>query len=500
MMAAEKILELRPNQAKDFLLKPESYCSVDLPNYFVFEDLLRKVAKYLNGRNIADLYNSETNPRDCEGVNHLLLSNKDGKHAWRPFELIHPVLYCHFVDVITTSENWESIINRFKEFADQDSVLCMSIPVQSVSKEKDREAQIFKWWTEIEQKSLEFALEYEITVNTDITDCYSQIYTHSIAWALHDRDNAKKNRKDMGLVGNVIDYIIGAMRNGQTNGIPQGSVLMDFVAEMVLGYADILLAERLQTSGLIARKDYRILRYRDDYRIFTHSRYDAEKILKALTEVLIGLGLKVNSAKTFISDEVIRASIKQDKLGWLLRKQTDSNLQKHLLIIHDHARLYPNSGSLLRGLSDVRQRLDEVKECDNAMVLISIVADIAFNNPRTYPICAAILSRLMRFLSKHQQKNVLEKIVRKFSRIPNTGYLEIWIQRIALPLEVSLELKEPLCDIAAGNKKGSLWNNQWIGSKVLRSLMRTSILDKQALEDAEPIIPADEVELFLGTY
>ncbi|RLC26270.1 MAG: reverse transcriptase [Deltaproteobacteria bacterium] len=500
MMAAKEILELRPDQAKDFLLRPKSYCSVDLPNYFVFEDILRKAAKYLNGRNIADLYHSESNPRDCEGVNHLLLSNKDGKHAWRPFELIHPALYCHFVDVITTSENWESIISRFKEFANQDSVLCTSIPLQSVSETKDRETQILSWWTKIEQKSLELALEYEVIAHTDITDCYGQIYTHSIAWALHGRDKAKKNTKDMGLVGNVIDRIIEAMRNGQTNGIPQGSVLMDFVAEMVLGYADILLARKLQSPRLIAKKDYRILRYRDDYRVFTHSKYDAEKILKALTEVLIELGLKVNSAKTFISDEVIRASIKQDKLGWLLRKQTDGTLQKHLLIIHDHARLYPNSGSLLRGLSDVRQRLDNVKECNNAMVLISIVADIAFNNPRTYPICAAILSRLMRFLSSNQQKSALEKIVRKFSRIPNTGYLEIWIQRIALPLGVSLELKEPLCDIAAGNKKDSLWNNQWIGSKVLCSLMRTSIVDKQALKDAEPIIPADEVELFLGTY
>ena len=36
------------------------------------------------------------------------------------------------------------------------------------------------------------------------------------------------------------------MSYGQTNGIPQGTILMDFIAEMVLGYADYLLTERLK--------------------------------------------------------------------------------------------------------------------------------------------------------------------------------------------------------------------------------------------------------------
>ena len=35
------------------------------------------------------------------------------------------------------------------------------------------------------------------------------------------------------------------MRYGQTNGIPQGSVLMDFISEMVLGYIDKLLEEKI---------------------------------------------------------------------------------------------------------------------------------------------------------------------------------------------------------------------------------------------------------------
>ena len=58
------------------------------------------------------------------------------------------------------------------------------------------------------------------------------------------------------------------MNYGQTNGIPQGSVLTDFIAEIVLGYIDSKLSERIRKE--IGSINYKIIRYRDDYRIFTN--------------------------------------------------------------------------------------------------------------------------------------------------------------------------------------------------------------------------------------
>ena len=101
---------------------------------------------------------------------------------------------------------------------------------------------------------------------------------------------------------------------------------MDFIAEMVLAYADAELTDKLKD------KDYQILRYRDDYRIFVHNQQDGAFILKCLTEVMHDLGLKLNPGKTYISNEVIRSSIKDDKLGWLFRRQGDrTTLQKHFV-------------------------------------------------------------------------------------------------------------------------------------------------------------------------
>src|SRR5213079_308164 len=142
-------------------------------------------------------------------------------------------------------------------------------------------AQILHWWQGIEQGAIELALDYAYVLHADITDCYMAIYTHSVAWALHGKATAKANRTDMMLIGNLIDAHIQDIRHGQTNGIPQGSVLMDLVSEMVLGYADLSLSERLIKDGIT---DYLVLRYRDDYRIFVNNPQIGDMVLKALTE------------------------------------------------------------------------------------------------------------------------------------------------------------------------------------------------------------------------
>jgi hypothetical protein len=57
------------------------------------------------------------------------------------------------------------------------------------------------------------------------------------------------------------------MSYGETNGIPWGSNLMDFIVEIVLDYADLILSEELKKFNL---KNYNILRYRYDYKMLSN--------------------------------------------------------------------------------------------------------------------------------------------------------------------------------------------------------------------------------------
>ena len=104
------------------------------------------------------------------------------------------------------------------------------------------------------------------------------------------------------------------MNYNQTNGIPQGSVITDFIAEMILGYADLLLSEKLSTMEI---DDYKIIRFRDDYRIYTNDEKYLTIILKALTEVLLNLNMKLNEKKTKITSDIIANSMKEDKYKYL---------------------------------------------------------------------------------------------------------------------------------------------------------------------------------------
>ncbi|MEA3365796.1 MAG: reverse transcriptase, partial [Candidatus Hydrogenedentes bacterium] len=175
--------------------------------------------------------------------------------------------------------------------------------------------------------------------------------------------------------------------------------------------------------------DYFILRYRDDYRIFVNNPRDGDTILKCLTLVMIDLGLKLNASKTRSTNLVIRESIKPDKFAWINKKQADTNLEKHALMIYGHSLEFPNSGSVSRALDHYYRRLMRYKGNDkDPLPLISIIVDIAYRNPRTYPICAAILSKLLSFVrSEREKKAVVQKIVTRFSQIPNTGHMEIWL-------------------------------------------------------------------------
>ena len=125
--------------------------------------------------------------------------------------------------------------------------------------------QISNWWDRFGQHSIELSLEYRYMLCADIADCYPSIYTHSIAWALHDREVAKRsaqgdeNAKALTKLGDSIDKCIREMQCGETLGIPQGSEVFDFIAEIVLAYADSQLKRHWKRKKLKVFGSYDIV-------------------------------------------------------------------------------------------------------------------------------------------------------------------------------------------------------------------------------------------------
>ena len=491
----EDLLSLDYKQAKVFFLQANSYTNIDLPPYYNFQKLLNEINTFFenNGN-----FKSFINPNDLkatENVNYKLYSNKDNNLSWRKLEFINPVLYVYLVDVITKKDNWSKIRKLFKQFQRNKKISCVSIPVKSLSRKSDKAEQVSNWWKSIEQKSIELALDYEYLFETDISDCYGSIYTHSIAWAIETKIVAKSNKENV-LLGNQVDSAIQNMQYGQTNGIPQGSVLMDFIAEIVLGYVDEQLTKCIKQENI---SNYHIIRYRDDYRIFVNNPNDGTKILKLLSENLIEIGMRLNNAKTKDSADVITSSIKADKIERYLLPTTKNPAQQYLITIRELAKKYPNSGSLKRQLSlfykYADRRRNYIKEVD-IPVLASIITDILFNNPAVYPIGFAILSLILnRTGNVALKKKIIKSIYKKFKKKPNTGYMQIWFKRMIMDGYSEIKFSEKLCN--QNLKNSDLWDINWISSKDLKNIVKLNpVFDKSNYSLLDFVIRQKEFDLF----
>jgi hypothetical protein len=504
------IIDLSNNEAKEFFLKEENYFSVELPEYFTFQYLLENLDKELLNKELNKDLGTAIKVRDLDDANYKILNNKDGKLSWRPFQLIHPAIYVNLVHNITEEDNWKTIVNRFKLFSENPNIECHSLPVTENSEKSDKENQIYEWWQNVEQRSILMALEYNHVLHLDITDCYGALYTHSIVWALHEKEEAKKpeNRNKEEFIGNVIDWRIQDMSNGQTNGIPQGSVLMDFIAEIVLGYGDLLLTERLNEKGIT---DYKIIRYRDDYRIFTKNEQLSSLIAKELSEVLSSLNFKVNNGKTVSNNDLVLGAIKPDKLHWIYNKRKTENIQKWLLQIYILGEKFPNSGTLYKEvkvfLDWLKKREDSVIENDteeknviyHSDVLISILINLAYNNPRLYPLVTGSISYLItKIIDVEYQKDIIYKIHDKFKQLPNTNYLDVWLQRLTLKIDVDIIYTGKLCEKVIDNS-ASVWNSDWLNPKIKKLIENAPIIDSGKINDLQISFSKAEINQ-LGEY
>ncbi len=491
----KRLVELTNEEAKQHFLKGSSYFNGDMPSYISFEPILTDVDALLNGKSYT-AFKSASNPNDFPNVNYNFIANKDGRFAWRPLELMHPVIYVSLVNAICEPSNWEFIIRRMREF-EGGAVDCCSAPVMSLDNQSDVATQVRSWWQSVEQQALIYSLEFSHVLHTDVTDCYGSLYTHSIPWALHGMETAKENKGKKSLLGNKVDSHIQASRYGQTNGISQGSVLMDFVAEIVLGFVD----EQINVA-LGKADDFRVLRYRDDYRIFANSDERAEKILKVISDRLWSVGMKLGASKTFMSKNVVEGSIKPDKLAGIdlqdLGEANAKTIQKQLLRLHAFGRRFPNSGALRRLVGEFHTNLSkQADQPDELEVQVAIATDIAVVSPATFPAVAGILSHLISLTPAEEKVQLWTKVRKKMARVPYNGYLEIWLQRVTQPSTVGIVFlsDEPICKIVNGDP-WNLWGNDWISSNDLKAALDVSKIVVSSAADVQEVVAPEEIELF----
>jgi hypothetical protein len=219
----------------------------------------------------------------------------------RTFGIIHPKIHSDISYII--ANNWSTVVNSI--YNDENQVYSYSFPFPLDSKKpgkigKKRSGRmIYEWIEMVENDVASIAFQYEHLIKTDIKNFYPSIYTHSIPWALHGKDNIKNDknkRNNYHLFGNRLDKLFQNANDGCTNGIPIGPVVSDLIAEIVLSGVDKKLTSLLVNDKI--QDKVTVVRFKDDYRIIAKSQSIGHSAIKNLQSALKEYYLELNEQKT----------------------------------------------------------------------------------------------------------------------------------------------------------------------------------------------------------
>ena len=184
-------------------------------------------------------------------------------------------------------------------------------------------SNIYKFYESYEYHRCE--KKYNKLFKFDISKCFDSIYTHSLAWALLNKEIVKDN---LGLsketFGGQFDILMQNLNHGETNGIIIGPEFSRIFAELILQKIDFDVMHYLQDNrdGLKFKTDYKIFRYVDDYFVFYDDEETRERILDAYRHHLMEYKLYINESKyAFFEKPIITGiTIAKQKISDLLNK------------------------------------------------------------------------------------------------------------------------------------------------------------------------------------
>lgn len=266
-----------------------------LPPCFKVKNLKLKKSEYYKVKT----QNSRVNyPIDISDL--ITVSFPKSQLTDRTFGIIHPKIY-HDI-VWNLRKEWKQIIKHL--FHKDISIYSYSFPIPVTSKYESELGDlrsgrmIYEFIEMAESHLVAEAHKFKYIVKTDIKNFYPSIYTHSISWALHGKDNARKDRNKFTLLGSKLDKLFQSANDSCTNGLPIGPAVSDLVAEIILAATDREASKELKGKNI----SFIGVRFKDDYRFLCNSKTDAELIIKVLQDQMRHFNLNLNEGKSDIRE------------------------------------------------------------------------------------------------------------------------------------------------------------------------------------------------------
>lgn len=208
-------------------------------------------------------------------------------NARRKFSIPNPYHYVKAIEcIVNNSSDIFKILNK--------SNISLSTPIEGKINDDQpycrKTASISETRKEIERLYQDNSYQIKL----DISAFFDSIYTHSIPWAMHTKQIAKKSKGQAGLTGDKIDYCMQAMNYSQTHGILVGNAVSRIISEILLCTVDYKIQMKF--------KNIKCRRFVDDYYIFLKNAYEIQNVISFIRNELGKYELLLNENKISISE------------------------------------------------------------------------------------------------------------------------------------------------------------------------------------------------------
>jgi hypothetical protein len=221
----------------------------------------------------------------------------------RTFGIIAPKIYHDMVWYLIN--DWQTILRAL--FRPQNKIHSYSFPIPITSQSEGdlgnlrAGRMIYEYLEMAENDLVAEAYNYKYILQSDIKNFYPSIYTHSIAWAIHTKEEIRRKGSRSNYnkyVGLVLDRLFQNSNDGCTNGIAIGPAISDLIAEIILSAVDTECSKIIDDKGI----DFIGVRFKDDYRFLCQSKQDANFIIKTLQKQMALFNLTLNESKSRVSE------------------------------------------------------------------------------------------------------------------------------------------------------------------------------------------------------
>jgi hypothetical protein len=252
----------------------------------------------------------------------ILYYSKESKFSIRkPFSVAKFIFNNDKLNKKKTGDNDDSIENGSREYENLKTFFTYK-----------KYSNIYKFYEDYHYHRSE--KKYNKMFKFDIAKCFDSIYTHSIGWAIYNKDIVKDN---LGLskqtFAGQFDNYMQSVNYGETNGIVIGPEFSRIFAELILQQIDKAVeADLRKEDKLFFKTDYEIYRYVDDFFVFYNKDSTKDKILSKFKLNLKQYKMSISESKTHYYNKplITELTIAKEKMGDLFSKKIKFSIEDYV--------------------------------------------------------------------------------------------------------------------------------------------------------------------------